>query len=59
MLGGAGALVYTDNLLAAAPVGLLGLLLLFQVYHNLFICTQSHLNLSKTRLFMKEVKSKI
>ncbi|TYJ29316.1 hypothetical protein E1A91_A06G061100v1 [Gossypium mustelinum] len=30
LLGLAGGLVYTDNLLPAAPVGLLGLLLLFQ-----------------------------
>lgn len=29
--GATGALVYTDNLLAAVPVGLLGLLLLVQV----------------------------
>jgi hypothetical protein len=29
--GIAGAFAYADNLLAAAPVGLLGLLLLFQV----------------------------
>lgn len=29
--GIAGGLAYADNLLAAAPVGLLGLLLLFQV----------------------------
>lgn len=29
--GFAGGLVYADNLFAAAPVGLLGLLLLFQV----------------------------
>ncbi|KAG8491647.1 hypothetical protein CXB51_014999 [Gossypium anomalum] len=31
LLGLAGGLVYTDNLLPAAPVGLLGLLLLFQL----------------------------
>lgn len=32
--GVAGGLVYGDNLIAAAPVGLLGLLLLFQVNEN-------------------------
>lgn len=37
LLGGAGALVYTDNLLAAAPVGLLGLLLLFQTTRVRFV----------------------
>ena len=31
LLGGASALVYSENLLAAAPLGILGLLLLFQV----------------------------
>jgi hypothetical protein len=30
-VGGASALVYNENLLAAAPLGFLGLLLLFQV----------------------------
>ncbi|CAH9068597.1 unnamed protein product [Cuscuta europaea] len=31
LLGTAGCLIYTNNLLAAAPAGLLGLLLLFQM----------------------------
>lgn len=31
IIGATGALVYTDNLVAAVPVGLLGLLLLVQV----------------------------
>lgn len=37
LLGGAAALVYVDNLLAAAPVGLLGLLLLFQTTRVRFV----------------------
>lgn len=32
--GLSGGLAYTNNLLPAAPVGLLGLLLLFQVNHS-------------------------
>ncbi|KAF8393224.1 hypothetical protein HHK36_021465 [Tetracentron sinense] len=37
LLGLAGGLVYTDNLLPAAPVGLLGLLLLFQTTRVKFV----------------------
>ncbi|KAI5072384.1 hypothetical protein GOP47_0012490 [Adiantum capillus-veneris] len=37
LLGGAAALVYADNMLAAAPVGLLGLLLLFQTTRVRFV----------------------
>lgn len=37
LLGLAGGLGYTDNLLAAAPVGLLGLLLLFQTTRVRFV----------------------
>ncbi|PIA65689.1 hypothetical protein AQUCO_00100885v1, partial [Aquilegia coerulea] len=37
LLGLAGGLAYTDNLLAAAPVGLLGLLLLFQTTRVRFV----------------------
>ncbi|KAJ0815971.1 hypothetical protein HanPI659440_Chr00c23g0735741 [Helianthus annuus] len=37
LLGLAGGLVYEDNLLAAAPVGLLGLLLLFQTTRVRFV----------------------
>ncbi|MCO5606523.1 hypothetical protein L7F22_060711 [Adiantum nelumboides] len=37
LLGGAAALVSADNLLAAAPVGLLGLLLLFQTTRVRFV----------------------
>lgn len=37
LLGLAGGLVYNDNLLAAAPVGLLGLLLLFQTTRVRFV----------------------
>ncbi|KAA3476921.1 Cobyrinic acid A,C-diamide synthase [Gossypium australe] len=37
LLGLAGGLVYTDNLLSAAPVGLLGLLLLFQTTRVRFV----------------------
>lgn len=37
LLGGAAALIYTDNLLAAAPIGLLGLLLLFQTTRVRFV----------------------
>ncbi|KAL1093961.1 hypothetical protein V6Z11_D06G063600 [Gossypium hirsutum] len=37
LLGLAGGLVYTDNLLPAAPVGLLGLLLLFQTTRVRFV----------------------
>ncbi|XP_024543928.1 uncharacterized protein LOC112351026 [Selaginella moellendorffii] len=37
LLGAAGALVYTDNLLPAAPIGLLGLLLLFQTTRVKFV----------------------
>lgn len=37
LLGFAGGLVYGDNLLAAAPVGLLGLLLLFQTTRVRFV----------------------
>ncbi|KAI5665255.1 hypothetical protein M9H77_24578 [Catharanthus roseus] len=37
LLGFAGGLVYADNLLAAAPVGLLGLLLLFQTTRVRFV----------------------
>ncbi|VFQ61167.1 unnamed protein product [Cuscuta campestris] len=37
LLGTAGVLIYTDNLLAAAPTGLLGLLLLFQTTRVRFV----------------------
>lgn len=37
LLGTAAALVYTDNLLPAAPIGLLGLLLLFQTTRVRFV----------------------
>ncbi|KNA11394.1 hypothetical protein SOVF_135350 [Spinacia oleracea] len=37
LLGATGALVYTDNLLAAVPVGLLGLLLLVQATRVRFV----------------------
>ncbi|XP_019159822.1 PREDICTED: uncharacterized protein LOC109156417 isoform X1 [Ipomoea nil] len=37
LLGAAGTLIYTDNLLAAAPIGLLGLLLLFQTTRVRFV----------------------
>ncbi|XWS26998.1 hypothetical protein CRYUN_Cryun26dG0078300 [Craigia yunnanensis] len=37
LLGLAGGLAYTDNLLPAAPVGLLGLLLLFQTTRVIFV----------------------
>ncbi|KAE9464398.1 hypothetical protein C3L33_03697, partial [Rhododendron williamsianum] len=37
LLGFAGGLVYTNNILPAAPVGLLGLLLLFQTTRVRFV----------------------
>ncbi|XP_047323373.1 uncharacterized protein LOC124927073 [Impatiens glandulifera] len=43
LLGLAGGLVYTDNLLPAAPAGLLGLLLLFQTTRVRFVFDQEAL----------------
>ncbi|KAA8535092.1 hypothetical protein F0562_030095 [Nyssa sinensis] len=44
LLGAAGGLVYTNNLLPAAPIGLLGLLLLFQTTRVRFVFDEEALD---------------